>query len=280
MENSVKNYLYDVMNIENEKNFEYKTCKPEQCKKWEKCCRRGKINEMCYSDPDRVGKHLYDDMEIYYKNVFYNTELKACGTKNQWYLKYDDIYIHELSIDYIGPSRKDAYRYLDKEEIIKDEIIRDFLFVSRTIGGHVFWPAHRIDKRNTINQIKGAPGVYDRIDIVLAELQNVCKNNFEDGEALYSKSLYQAFQRYKFFFEMFNNLDLSNDLFTAYIIKMQMCDFLNQGNVISLADSNLELEDIRLLKPELPSKPLDYELYIKNCKILIQKRTDRILGKD
>lgn len=53
------------------------------------------------------------------------------------------------------------------------------MLVTRTIGGHVFWPAHRVDNKNTINQARGGKGIYDRFDITLAELKHYFKIKIE-----------------------------------------------------------------------------------------------------
>nr|WP_054741241.1 hypothetical protein [Cellulosilyticum ruminicola] len=90
--------------------------------------------------------------------------------------------------------------------------------ISRTIGGHIFSPAHQVNRGNTINQIRGGVGIFNRIDITLAELKKFYETKF-DGEAMYYKPLYDTFKRYQCFFEIF-------ETFENYIDIMQLEMFL------------------------------------------------------
>lgn len=71
-----------------------------------------------------------------------------------------------LSSDYIGPSIEQA-RSIGK---LEDFEIKNFLRISRTLGGHIVWPRGD-NMKPTINQVKGGEiilnsgyGFYDRID--------------------------------------------------------------------------------------------------------------------
>lgn len=161
-----------------------------------------------------------------------------------------------------------ALKYLNGNSENKAKIIGNFLLTSRTIGGHVFWPAHQINKQNTINQVKGKSGIFDRIDITLAEIENFYKSRYA-GEALYSKPLYEALQRYQWFFEIFHT-------FPNFVKKMKLDDFLDNNKVISLLESDLENKIVKSLSQNSNFEPSNYVLYISNCCILIKKRTKRI----
>lgn len=277
-----KNYLDDAMGINFTEKLTYKFCK--ECSKGKsKCPYKAMIDGKCYKDPDKVSHKLYKDMQEYYKEIFKGKEMYAKKQCGRIYLKPDDVYEHEFSVDYIGPSRSIAYKYLGEG---KDEIIRDFLLETRTIGGHIFWPAHNTAGK-TINTTRGLNGLYDRIDIALGELKHAYDKNFEkEGPALYSQKLYEAYVRYQWFFELFKS-------FPEYIEKMKLCNYVynaedNDYNVISLVISDLkeEGEGRKTLEEEfgqVPKKPLNnksllenYEKYINNCTILIKARTEEI----
>lgn len=75
---------------------------------------------------------------------------------SRWYLQFvdeysHDKYNHEFSSAYIGPSGACALKFLKGSKEEKTEKIGKFLLVSRTIGGHIFWPAHQVNGQNTIN---------------------------------------------------------------------------------------------------------------------------------
>lgn len=190
-------------------------------------------------------------------------------------MTFDDEYEHELSADYIGPSRAWARKFIDEDISTVAKITGDFLLVTRTIGGHVFWPAHRIDNHNTINQVRGGRGIYDRFDITLAELRNYYRTQIEcpyenkKDSCLIYKPLYEAFKRYKWFFREYGT-------FINYVNKMNLAMFLHDGEIFSLVDSDVEK---KIYKPIKSIIPKDYLNYIKNCKYLIALRTKEILEK-
>lgn len=259
------NYLNDAMGIVFARAEQYHIC---ECSR-SNCAVRATICGKCYKDPDAVSQKLYEDMRDKFQNILgADTEMVRRG--KQWYIKMNGLYERELSTDYIGPSRAWAMKYLRGNDKEKTKIIGDFLLATRTIGGHIFWPAHQIDKQNTINQVRGGAGIFDRIDITLAELKNYYETK-GTGTFCYYEPLYKAFQRYQWFFEIYGT-------FSNYIGKMKLDDFLYEGKVISLLESDLGEGRRQPLVKCASYAPNDYELYIKNCKEVILARTNRILG--
>lgn len=264
--NCMYNYLTDAMNIDFTSEVQYKICDSTKSN----CKVKATICGKCYQDPDEVSQKLYEDLKTKFGEIFENG-LWVARKKSQWYLKLDDLYEHELSTDYIGPSRVWALKYLEGDNDEKAKKIGEFLLISRTIGGHVFWPAHQVSRQKTINQVKGGKSIYDRFDFTLAELKNFYDTK-SDNQFLYYEPLYKAFQRYKWFFEKF-------DSFHDYVCKMKLDNFLHNGEVISLLDSDLEKGNIQLLTQNSECEPLNYDLYIKNCNKLIVERTKQINQK-
>lgn len=266
------NYLDDAMNIKFKNADQYKIC---DCTKMN-CNIRATICGKCYEDPDEMSEKLYLDIASYFGDIFKNLNIEGNVIEEmkaeRCCLKLGDEIKLELSTDYIGPSRYWAEKYLD--EVDKSQKIGEFLLISRTIGGHVFWPTHQINKQKTINQVKGGRAIYDRIDITLAELKNfydvVIEKN-KNHEFYYYKPLFNAFCRYKWFFECFGT-------FKNYIYKMKLEDFLVEGEAISLTTSNLKKNRINKLQIGESYKPLKYELYIDNLMILIEQRSEKILA--
>lgn len=277
------NYLNDAMNLGDKfrKATDYKICSSEKKNDIDRATICGK----CYQDPDIVSEKLYHDLCIVFNNSGFSDfgkkhNLIETGRSSKWYLQFVDEYSrdeynHELSSDYIGPSRAYALRFLKESKEEKAEKIGEFLLVSRTIGGHVFWPAHQVNRQHTINQVRGGRGIWDRIDITLAELQNFFKGG-KTGK--YSQALYNAFGRYQWFFD--DCFGKGEEGFQKYIEYMMLDDFFDkeEKKVISLLESDLTKPDdaIRIPVDEENSigyKPNDYIRYIDNCIELIKKRS-------
>lgn len=300
-------YINDSMGFINNSFAEgkdYEVCEPPK-----KYTKRVTICGESYKDPDAVSKKLYMDMMKLFSKPFIsnglenNLKVKPNITKSkakQWYLKYDDKYEHELSIDFIGPSCATAFEKL--EEVngeTKSEQIGNYLLKCRTIGGHVFWPAHQkevsfLKSKQTINQIKGGAPLYDRIDVTLAELKNFFDNKGA-GKARYNEALFNAFKRYKYWFQLFEDEKDANKSFINYIKYFVLESFVdeeNSYNVLSLATSSLNQEDKiskKYIVSEYPESnniseyiflPNNYNLYVENCVNAIIQRSNKLINKD
>lgn len=270
------NYLDDAIGIDFRNPKDYKICSDEK----KNCLIKATICGKCYQDPDVVSERLYNDL----CKIFNNSNLGKKYTfqkthhSSRLYLQFDQDYNHELCVDYIGPSRANAFSYLNGGNEEKANRIGEFLLTSRTIGGHVLWPAHQINRNMTINQIRGRKhGIYDRIDITLAELQHFYNTN-GNGIAEFSQPLYDAFKRYKWFFDdCFGSFENFTDC-----MKLNM--FLQNGNVISLTDSNVKNGIFTYVSNNNADfKPSNYLNFIENCTELIRirsKEMNKFLNSD
>lgn len=169
-----------------------------------------------------------------------------------------------LSADYFGPSI-----YWAVESGINDKQIREFLQISRTIGGHMVWPRGK-DIKHKINPSRAA--VYDRPDwtllllkiyfekrdekAFLEEANKLIPIEFRGKENFNSKfiKIYLALcdsSKWIDFIESFENFCITFKLLGSFVD--------DNFNVISLADL-------------FPLLPKDYKGYIKNtCQAIIQR---------
>lgn len=265
------NYLDDTIKIKFREPKDYKICSSEN----KNCIVRATVCGKCYQDPDIVSEKLYEDLSTVFNNSDFGKKyiLKKIRHSSRLYLQYDTNYTHELSIDYIGPSRNNALSFLKGSDEDKAKTIGEFLLISRTIGGHVFWPAHRENRNMTINQIRGKRnGIYDRIDITLAELQNFYKTKGK-GDAKFYPPLYDTFKRYNwFFYDCFGS-------FENYIDYMKLKWFLHGENVISLTESDIQKGEFKPVSDKCNNyMPSDYLKFISNCSELIKNRSEEMNG--
>lgn len=298
-------YLNDAMGFEDErfkKPEDYKICNDKKV-----CSVKTTICGECYKDPDAVSKKLYIDMsKLFSKSFRQNDSQKDLKVEpnveknnvKQWYLQYDDEYEHQLSIDYIGPSRKTALKQLENDKESKSEQIGKFLLSCRTVGGHIFWPAHQrkiseIKEKLTINQIRGGLPIYDRIDVTLAELKNYFDTNGE-GQPQYNEALFNAFKRYQDWFSLFEDKEDVNKSFKNYINYFVLNSFVDENKnyeVLSLATSKLdEKNPSQILKKYISEEfpecigiakfnylPSNYKLFIQNSEKVILERSEALL---
>jgi hypothetical protein len=173
-----------------------------------------------------------------------------------------------LSADYFGPSI-----YWAVESGINDKQIREFLQISRTIGGHIVWPRGK-DIKHKINPSRAA--VCDRPDwtllllkiyfekrdekAFLEEANKLIPMEFRGKENFNSKfiKIYLALcssNKWIDFVETFENFCRTFKLLGSFVDD----DF----NVISLADL-------------FPLLPKDYKGYIKNTCQAIRQRAKKI----
>ncbi len=263
------NYLDDAINVKFRNPKDYKICSSDK----KNCFVRATICGKCYQDPDAVSEKLYNDLCIIFNNSDLGKKYTFHKTRHssRLYLQYDQDDNHELCADYIGPSRANAFSYLRGRNEEKANRIGEFLLTSRTIGGHVLWPAHQINRNMTINQIRGRKNaIYDRIDITLAELQHFY-NTDGNGKAKFSQPLYDAFKRYEwFFYDFFKS-------FENYISCMKLEMFLRDKKVISLANSDIKNGIVIFVSNEhMNYKPTDYSKFIENCTNLIEIRSNEM----
>lgn len=174
-----------------------------------------------------------------------------------------------LSADYFGPSI-----YWAIELGITDEQIREFLNISRSIGGHIVWPRGSHIK-NKINPSRAA--VYDRSDWTLLLLKIYFENRDEktfldEADSLIPKefrgkeNFNSKFKRvYSAFCDSNKWID-SIGSFEKFCLQFKLLgSFVDENfNVIRLADL-------------FPLLPKDYKDYIKNTCQAIKLRNAILL---
>ena len=257
------------------------------------------------SDPDTDGcKKLYDDMiEAYFHDMkdhtIENVEQQFNANRNinvemKWG-NYDDlnnaapvpknkdkqppcytIFIDRgtpndflLSADYFGPSI-----YWAVESGINDEQIREFLNVSRSIGGHIVWPRGSHIK-NKINPSRAA--IYDRPDWTLLLLKIYFEDRDEKSFLDKANRLIPIEFRGK---ENFNSK--FKRVYPAFCDSNKWIDFIGsfenfciQFKLLgSFVDDNFNVIRLADLFPLLPK---DYKDYIKNTCHAIKLRNAILL---
>ena len=228
-------------------------------------------------DPDSKCYELYTDLkkELFCKN-FPNgdliRELKEKERTGKNGSKYWELVIKiesgngekkyfGLGTDYIGASVNWALKCN-----VSQKVIKEYLKVSRTLGGHIFFPRWQIsnnkERIKSLNIARGGefisnkrPGFYDRFDIFLYDL----KNWYDDVPS----QLKKEFDSNKKWLELFVD-------FKGFINYFSLNNFLNsEYEVIDLTDS---MNVIEKFKSYIPKEPSDYSLYFKNSSNIIIKR--------
>lgn len=254
-------YLYDSIGINESKKFDFHIGNPKDT-----------INGKCYKDPDSNSKKLYEDMATIYSCKANDMNL-GLSIKNKDYkliiesstCNFEKIG-NNFTTDYIGPSRSRTGAKSTKVNASEYDI-GQVLRICRTIGGHIFWPSTRIEQKYTINQQRGGYTLCDRIDYTLAEL----KLYMEHKESKYYTKLYETFERYNEWFNVFR--DNSKDPFKCFVEFFFLDDFVNEnGDVLDLST-----EGDTIKKKCIPFDKNSYSLYTKNLKSIIHNRTKTIV---
>lgn len=217
-------------------------------------------------DPDKCSKQLYDDIE----KIFFSKErlgklgLNSIENKCQnfgngdFYTLFIDDGNHILSSDYIGASV-----YWAGEAELSDDDIKEYLKISRTIGGHMVFP--RGGKRKTVNQARGGKdSYYDRFDLTLLAIKKWYLN--DDSKINY------AIENYKDWFALFGTFD-------KFISFFRLEGFIHGESIIDLVSSDLKKGLIIPLNREdicIPRKEEDYKRYFDNSNKIIEDRTEKL----
>ena len=165
----------------------------------------------------------------------------------------------ELSSDsithsYIGVKRMNSITKL-VSDVDRDKILKTFY----TIGGFIIFPSNKIDNKQTINGSRGFNSrIVDRFDLTLE-----CIRRFYLG---IESPLYETFNRYQDFFELFVNFKGYTEFFLLQDIVTD--DFSKVKFFLPFDDS-------------FPSQPLpkdlnDYLIYIKNTSNFVVNRGNRM----
>jgi hypothetical protein len=146
---------------------------------------------------------------------------------------------------------------------IDDNEIREFYDLASTIGGYVVFPADIIDRKPTINGIRGMhPLINDRFDLTLE-----CIRLWYLGKG---NPLSEHLNRYSNFFNLFES-------FKGYV------DFFLLNDLVDSRYENinfwLPFEGFGHRKP-IPKDILEYKYYMKNTICFTRLRNKRILEWD
>ena len=137
--------------------------------------------------------------------------------------------------------------------------IDHFMTQSYSIGGMLIFPADKIENKPTINGARGMhPLIRDRIDLTLECIRLYYENK--------PNPLYNCFDRYKAFFDLFGN-------FSDYIRFFLLQDLVNDDCSQILFFHPFE----QFGKDVLPGNAKEYSRYMNNCLDFISKRNRRIL---
>lgn len=147
------------------------------------------------------------------------------------------------------------------KNIVKEfpkEDIKSFFALASTIGAYIIFPANRVDNKMTINGARGLnKSIKDRFDLTL-----FCIKNFYENKA---SPLSDVFERYREFFELFDN-------FKGYADFFLLNDLLNKDLSIKFF---LPFDNFK--QNPLPSNENEYALYKERVINFINSRNNRIV---
>jgi len=190
-------------------------------------------------DPDANSHKLYDVLAGALSGKIGNTNNKLLFKKIDNIIEIVDEEGRRYGSDYIGPNCTNShcdFDYLDCE-------ISSILKKTRILGGHMIWIRR---SQGTINQNKGGIGIYDRIDLCLAEIRHWYERGNEDKRGDYKNKLWNAIVKDKEWFAQFEE-DGTNG-FINFIDFLMLNDFVDLGyNVMSLSCSNLKDCDVKTI---------------------------------
>lgn len=257
-----------------------------------KKCAAANVKGQCYRDADRYSCKLYSDLCTIWNDF---TFIKLSGNRLNFVDKDD----FRFSCDYIGPSRAWAYRVG-----IKDEIIGEYLLMSRTIGGHILWPVH---PNPTINTARAGGGsLFDRIDLTLYEIRrfylgedhnsempislwNVLHRNIEKSYLLrYSYNNKQGIDAFKAFIDYWKLQDFVMDE-DYKVVSFAMSDEhtnipVSENEPVFPGNNNIfmswkEITNEKISETNRKILCVAYSKYAENLIFAIQKRNERIINK-
>ncbi len=170
-------------------------------------------------DPDSTSPTLR-----YYHKLLWNKKLpngenfELSDNKSGTYLYHNSgLGEYLLGSDAITHSYRNHKRKTWLTQQIQDEV-QELFDTGSTIGAYTLFPNNRVDKQHTINQARGVNSLIDdRFDLTLE-----CIRLYYAGQ---KSPLYDTFQRYKNFFDLFYN-------FKGYIDFFLLNDLVDQnGNI-------------------------------------------------
>ncbi len=167
-----------------------------------------------------------------------------------------------LSSDSIGHtySRTKEKKVVDVVKIIPENEIKQFHFICSTIGAYIIFPAKQINRKQTINQVRGFNRkIIDRFDLTLE-----CIRRFYLKE---DSPLSDDLKRYKTFFRLFED-------FKGYTNFFLLQDLVKKD----YSSINYFLPFDGFGKYPLPAIVDEYLLYKDRVMAFIKKRSHRMLN--
>ena len=140
--------------------------------------------------------------------------------------------------------------------------IDDFFAVCSTIGGYIIFPAHQINRQDTINQSRGKnTNINDRWDLTLECIRLFYINK--------PNPLSKVFNRYSSFFNLFQD-------FKGYVDFFLLQDLVVDN--YTLIKFHLPFDKFDQAHYSLPKNIDEYRTYKKNVISFIEARNTRILN--
>jgi hypothetical protein len=138
------------------------------------------------------------------------------------------------------------------------EEIQEFFDLASTIGGYIIFPSKQVDKKPTINAIRGMnPKIKDRFDLTLE-----CIRRYYLGEP---SPLHEHLVRYQSFFDLFVD-------FEGYVDFFLLNDLVAKNNQIKFCLHFNSFDDYILL----PINIINYLSYKSNVMRFINNRNNRM----
>lgn len=209
-------------------------------------------------DPDSASPTLRKYHKILWGKPLPNGNLfELHENKNGAYLYHES----KLGEFFIGSDAiTHSYKNHKRKRWITEQVpteVSDLFDTGSTIGAYIIFPNKRIDRKHTINQVRGVNGLIDdRFDLTLE-----CIRLFYSGE---KSPLYDTLLRYEKFFDLFDD-------FMGYIHFFFLDDLIDENNKVKFY---LPFDGFKT-RPSF-SDVDQYLLYKKRVVGFIKSRSNRI----
>ena len=210
-------------------------------------------------DPDSYSETLRKYHQFLWSKSLPNGSIFKLDIKTPKILHHkSDIGEFFLSSDSLAHDYSKWKRTENIIKLIPKNEIESFFNLGCTIGGYIIFPSNRVDDKMTINGSRGINSkINDRFDLTLE-----CIKRFYLNE---NSPLTETLNRYRSFFELFNN-------FEGYV------DFFLLQDLVKEKYSKISyfLPFNNFQNSPIPNDIVEYKLYRKNMIEFINKRNQRI----
>ena len=216
-------------------------------------------------DPDAFSKTLRNYHEILWSKKLPNGASFDLSNNNdipRRLIHKSELGDFVLSSDSLGHTFRKWKRMSHIINAIPKSEIDDFFAVCSTIGGYIIFPAHQINRQDTINQSRGKnTDINDRWDLTLECIRLFYINK--------PNPLSEVLNRYSSFFNLFQD-------FKGYVDFFLLQDLV--GDNYTLIKFYLPFEKFDQAHYSLPKNIDEYRTYKKNVISFIEARNRRILN--